>query len=293
MKKDAKKNIPVVKHNKIKGNGYAEGSVLYNKQEAKTAVTSGQQAAAATATSTAIEEGRNKVLIVFCIIGFIFLLLVYAMFQVQIRGKDVNPNFTGAVQLTIRTAIFAFLLGCLVWFPSLHWLTPADFRTKVPLVICLYFFTVIILWSKCTIGMKMFALANAFGGMLAFMNPESQVRFSEGFKIDPSGTAFSTLIATWIACAVSPLVNLFPSVLTSAFLSMKGNSTSASKTTAKLFEDVVEYYGGQNGSVKIELHIKQASNHRGTIDGMGGSIAAAWWECFDMGKYGTIRTLME
>jgi len=354
-KKDAKKNIPVVKHNKIKGGKYAEGSVLYNKQQAKSAIKSGnqqEQAAAATATATVVEEGRNKVLIVFCIIGFIFLLLVYAMFQVQIRGKDVNPNFTGAVQLTIRTAIFAFLLGCLVWFPSLHWLTPADFRTKVPLVICLYFFTVspilgttiqnafaggvgtlwaflmvwfmngvfpggmaegmsmassaaifgwvsfffftfIILWSKCTIGMKMFALANAFGGMLAFMNPESQVRFSEGFKIDPSGTAFSTLIATWIACAVSPLVNLFPSVLTSAFLSMKGNSTSASKATARLFEDVVEYYGGSSASVRIELHIKQASNHRGTIDGMGGSIAAAWWECFDMGKYGTIRTLME
>merc|ERR1719388_499154 len=132
-----------------------------------------------------------------------------------------------------------------------------------------FFFTFIILWSKCGIGMKMFALSNAFGGMLAFMNPESTVKFSEGFTIDPKGTAFSTLIATWIACAVSPLVNLFPSVLTSAFLSMKGSSMSASKTTAKLFEDVVEYYGGRNGSVKIEVHIKHANDLRGTLDGMG------------------------
>ena len=63
-----------------------------------------------------------------------------------------------------------------------------------------FFFTFIILWSKCGIGMKMFALSNAFGGMLAFMNPESTVKFSEGFTIDPKGTAFNTLIATWIAC---------------------------------------------------------------------------------------------
>eukprot|EP00746_Dinoflagellata_sp_MGD_P127810 gnl/MRDRNA2_/MRDRNA2_62303_c0_seq1.p1 gnl/MRDRNA2_/MRDRNA2_62303_c0~~gnl/MRDRNA2_/MRDRNA2_62303_c0_seq1.p1 ORF type:complete len:669 (+),score=129.93 gnl/MRDRNA2_/MRDRNA2_62303_c0_seq1:59-2008(+) len=125
------------------------------------------------------------------------------------------------------------------------------------------------------------------------MNPESTVRFSENFRIDPNGTAFNTLIATVIACAVSPLVNLFPYVLTSAFLSMKDNSTSASKTTARLFEDVVEYYGGSTASVRIELYIKRASNLRATIDGMGGSIGAAWWECFDMGKYGTIRTLME
>jgi hypothetical protein len=353
-KKDAEKDIPKVVHNKKKGKGYAEGSHLYDKQQAKATVKSGKtvKKAEATATATAIEEGRNKVSIVFCIIFVIFLLLVYAMFQVQVRGKDVNPNFTAAVQLTIRTAVFAFFLSCLVWFPSLHWVTPADFQDKVPLVICLYFFTVnpilgttiqnafagalgtlwaflmiwfmngvfpggmapgmsmasapaifgwvsfffftfIILWSKCGIGMKMFALANAIGGMLAFMNPDSTVRFSEGFKIDPRGTMFSTLIATLIACAISPVVNLFPSVLTSAFLSMSGKATSASKTTASLFEDVVEYYGGSAASVRIELHIKHAVDMRATIDGMSGTIAAAWWECFDAGKYGRIRALME
>merc|ERR1719160_100565 len=183
------------------------------------------------------------------------------MFQVQVRGKEINPNFTNAVNLTLRVGVFAFILASLVWFPPLHWITTADFKGKIPLVICLYFFTVspilgttianawagaigtfwaflqmwimngifpggmaegmgpgsatsifgwvnfflflfIILWCKCSIGMKMFALANAIGFQLAFMDPASTAVFSMNFEINPRGVAFSTLIATWIACAV-------------------------------------------------------------------------------------------
>merc|ERR1719160_940601 len=273
------------------------------------------------------------------------------MFQVQVRGKEINPNFTNAVNLTLRVGVFAFILASLVWFPPLHWITTNDFKAKIPLVVCLYFFTVnpilgttianawaggvgtfwaflqmwimngifpggmaegmgagsataifgwvnffvflfIILWCKCSIGMKMFALANAIGFMLAFMNPDSTAKFSEGFRIDIHGTAFNTLIATWIACLVSPLVNIFPSTLSSAFVEMKKASTTVSTTTSKLFDDCVEYYGGSVATVRIETHIKHVKDLRATIDGMGTSIGAAWWECFDAGKYGTIRALM-
>jgi hypothetical protein len=348
---EAKKNIPLVQHNKIKGNGYAEGSVLYNKQQAKDGVQATTAAEQRQQTRAVIRAGADKVLIVFSILGFIFFLVVYAMFLVQVRGKDVNPVFSNAVQLSVRVGVFAFCLASLVWFPPLHWLTTDDFKGKIPLVICLYYFTItpilgstianawagavgtfwaflmmwflngvfpggmapgmsmasataifgwvsffffnfIILWCKCSIGMKMFALANGIGFLLAFMNPDSTVKFSENFTIDPQGTAFNTLLATWFACLISPVVNIFPSMLTSAFMDMKGASTTVSDTTSRLFEDVVEYYGGRSPSVRIETHIKAVKGLRGTIDGMGGSIGAAWWECFDLGKFGTIRALM-
>lgn len=348
---DAEKNIPLVKHNKIKGGKYAEGSVLFNKQEEASKGKTASALSSEEKKRKIIEEGEDKVSVVFCIMGFIFALVVYAMFQVQIRGKDINPVFSDAVSLSIRVGVFAFGLASLIWFPPLHWLTTDDFKAKIPLVICLYYFTVtpilgnticnawagavgtfwafiqmyimngifpgglapgdsmfcaaalfgwanfflflfVILWCKCTIGMKMFALANAIGFMLAFMNPASTVKFSENFQIDPKGTAVNVLMATWLACAISPVVNLFPTFLSSAFMAMRGSSTTVSSTTARLFEEVVEYYGGSSPSVRIETHIKKVNDLRGTIDGMGGTVGAAWWECFDMGKFGTIRALM-
>merc|ERR1719265_2508964 len=97
-------------------------------------------------------------------------------------------------------------------------------------------FTFIFLFVKCGIGMKMFALDTDIGFMLAFLDPNSTLVFSENFTINFSGVAVNTLLATCIACLIAPLVCLIPYPFTSAFMSMKGNAVKASKDTARLFE---------------------------------------------------------
>merc|ERR1719498_1217517 len=85
-------------------------------------------------------------------------------------------------------------------------------------------FTFVVLWCKCGIGTKMFALATDIGFMLAFLDPNSTVKFSENFTIQADGTAVNTLLATCIACMIAPIVNLVPYMHTSAFNNMKAGA---------------------------------------------------------------------
>merc|ERR1719482_825344 len=90
-------------------------------------------------------------------------------------------------------------------------------------------FTFVILFCKCGLGFKMFALATDIGFMLAFLDPASTVPFSENFTISQDGVAVNTLLATCIACLIAPVVNLIPYPFTSAYIDMKGNAVKASK----------------------------------------------------------------
>jgi len=151
----------------------------------------------------------------------------------------------------------------------------------------------VILWCKCGMGMKMFALATDIGFMLAFLDPKSTVPFSENFTISSEGTAVNTMIATFIACVVAPFMNLLPYPMGMAYNAMKANADSASAETARLFSTIVKYYKLSEKSIVFECTIKSSVDFRAKLDAMGGTIGSAWWERFDIGTPGTVRALME
>merc|ERR1719399_1715665 len=244
------------------------------------------------------------------------------------------------------------LLASIVWVPAIRKPFPNQIQARIPLVICLFVFTInpllgtavqnaicgvigtfwaclhmwvmngifpggmkegmsstsataifgwanfliftfLVLWSKCGIGTKMFALATDIGFMLAFLDPKSTLTFSENFTIQSDGVAVNTLLAPCIACLLAPLCNLIPYPFTSAFINMKGNAVKASKDTGRLFEAVIAYYNEKEYSVVIESELKHSRDLRAELDGMGAAVGAAWFERFDMGVAGTIRALME
>jgi hypothetical protein len=149
-----------------------------------------------------------------------------------------NPNFAPALQLAVRCSVLMCLLAAIVWVPVIRKPFPNQIQARIPLVICLFVFTInplmgiaiqnaccgilgtfwaclhmwvmngifpggmkpgmsstsacaifgwvnmlvfmlLVLWSKCGIGTKMFALATDIGFMLAFLNPASTMPFSE------------------------------------------------------------------------------------------------------------------
>merc|ERR1719161_173722 len=244
------------------------------------------------------------------------------------------------------------LLATIVWVPAIRKPFPNQIQARVPLMICLFVFTVnplvgvavqnafcgingtfwacfhmwvmngifpggmkegmsptsacaifgwanfliftfLVLWSKCGIGTKMFALATDIGFMLAFLDPKSTLEFSENFTISHRGTAVNSLLATIIGCAAAPLMNLLPYPMDSAYANMKGAAVNASKGTAKLFGSVIEYYAGTESSVAVESYVKHAVDLRAELDSLGGAIGGAYWEGFDIGTRGTVRALME
>merc|ERR1719159_2013851 len=244
------------------------------------------------------------------------------------------------------------LIATIIWIPAVRRPFPNDIQARIPLVLCLFVFTVnplmgtaiangfagivgtfwaclhmwvmngifpggmkegmsptsataifgwvnflaftfIILFVKCGIGTKMFALATDIGFMLAFLDPKSTLKFSENFTIASDGVAVNTLLATCIACLIAPLMNLIPYPMTIAFNGMKGSAVKASKDTAKLFDAVIAYYNEKEYSVVIESELKHSVDLRAELDGMGAAIGSAWFERFDIGVAGTIRALME
>merc|ERR1740130_299943 len=154
-------------------------------------------------------------------------------------------------------------------------------------------FTFLVLWCKCGLGTKMFALATDIGFMLAFLDPKSTMVFSENFTISHKGTAVNVLLATILGTLAAPLMNLLPYPMSSAYTNMKAASVKASKDTGKLFEAIIAYYGEREASVVVESEVKHAANLRAELNGLGGAIGSAWWEGFDMGNRGTVRALME
>merc|ERR1719333_1515058 len=244
------------------------------------------------------------------------------------------------------------LIGTIIWVPAIRKPFPNDIQARIPLVMCLFVFTVnplmgtavangfagilgtfwaclhmwvmngifpggmkegmsptsataifgwanfliftfLVLWCKCGIGTKMFALATDIGFMLAFLDPKSTLVFSENFTISTQGTAVNTMIATILGCVAAPLMNLLPYPMTTAFSCMKGNAVKAAADTAELFEAIVEYYAGSEASVVVAVEVKHAVDLRAELDGMGGAIGAGWFERFDIGTPGTIRALMD
>merc|ERR1719352_1860727 len=82
-------------------------------------------------------------------------------------------------------------------------------------------FTFLVLFCKCGIGTKMFALATDIGFMLAFLDPASTLAFSENFTISSKGTAVNTMLATILGCLAAPLMNLIPYPMSFASANMK------------------------------------------------------------------------
>merc|ERR1719159_1287616 len=244
------------------------------------------------------------------------------------------------------------LLAAIVWVPAIRKPFPNQIQARIPLVICLFVFTInpllgtaiqncccgivgtfwaclhmwvmngifpggmkegmsptsataifgwanfliftfLVLWCKCGIGTKMFALATDIGFMLAFLDPKSTMPFSENFSISSQGTAVNTMLATILGCLAAPLMNLIPYPLAFAYNNMKDNAVKASKDTAKLFESIIAYYCGSEASVVVESEVKHAVDLRAELDGLGGAIGCSFWEGFDIGTRGNVRALMD
>merc|ERR1719158_1030028 len=211
----------------------------------------------------------------------------------------VNPLMGVAVANGVAGIIGTFWACFHMWF--MNGIYPGGMKPGMsPTSGCAIFgwanflgFTFLFLFIKCGMGMKMFALATDIGFMLAFLDPASTVPFSENFTISAKGTAVNTLLATFIACLIAPLLNIIPYPFSLASNNMKGAAVKASQDTAKLFSAVIAYYNEKEYSVVIESELKHSVDLRKELDGMGGPIGAAWFERFDIGVQGTIRALME
>lgn len=206
----------------------------------------------------------------------------------------INPKLGIAIQLGISGFLGTLWAILHVWF--MYFFFPEGLTSEhSDTSWCAVFgwanfliFLWLLLWCKCGIGMKMFALSYDIGFCLAFLNKSNTATFNG------TGAGLATLTATLVACLAAPLMNLLPYPMSLSYASMKSNAQNASKDTARLFEAAIAYYTGSTGpSIVVETELKHSMDLRALLDGMGGDIGAAWFEGFDAGTRGTVRALMQ
>merc|ERR1719316_1156325 len=210
----------------------------------------------------------------------------------------INPMF-GAVVANAHAGIIGTFIACFNIFMMRGFFpdgVTADSANSSPenivgwldyLLFNLYF-----LMTDSRMGTRMFAMACHTGFMLAFLNPLDQSVYSKNFKINPNGIAVSSFIGIAAGSLLAILAMCLPYPWGFAFNTMKGNATSATKDTARLFVAAVKYFSGDHATVLIEQQLAQTATLRAKLDGMGGAIGGAWDECFDLGNSGTVRALM-
>merc|ERR1719310_570621 len=87
--------------------------------------------------------------------------------------------------------------------------------------------------------------------------------------------------------------NLFPWVQDTAFSAMSASAKDSAKDMGALLKVAVKYYSGSKPSIVIHAATKKSRDLRAQLDTLGGAIAGAYFEGFDMGVRGTIRKLTE
>merc|ERR1719502_1355539 len=80
-----------------------------------------------------------------------------ALEKMEDIGSSGGSNFSAALQLAVRTSVWMCLLATIVWVPAIRQPFPNQIQARIPLVICLFVFTINPLMGQ--------ALANAIGGI--------------------------------------------------------------------------------------------------------------------------------
>merc|ERR1719502_1411821 len=80
-----------------------------------------------------------------------------ALEKMEDIGSSGGSNFSAALQLAVRTSVWMCLLATIVWVPAIRQPFPNQIQARIPLVICLFVFTVNPLMGQ--------AIANAIGGI--------------------------------------------------------------------------------------------------------------------------------
>merc|ERR1719160_1289848 len=193
------------------------------------------------------------------------------------------------------------ILASIIWIPAIRKPFPNQIQGMVPLLICLFVFTV-----NPMVGT---ALGNAIAGIngtfwacfhMWFMNGIFPGGMKEGMSPTSACAIFGWAnfliflwLTLWCKCGLGTkmfflathigFMLAFLNPMSFAYTTMKGNAVKASTDTAKLFTFIIDYYCGSEGSVVVESCVKHAGDLRAELDGMGGPIGAAWFEGFDLG----------
>lgn len=154
-------------------------------------------------------------------------------------------------------------------------------------------FNFIFLVLDCQNKTRIFAIAQNMASILAFLDPDNKISFSKNFEVTWSGAAVRGFVGCTFGAVFALLVMLVPYPFGVAFPSMRSNASKATADMAKMFILATSYCNGREKTLRIEQHMRELQKLREQIDGMEGSIVAAFEERSDIGSSGVVRGFMQ
>jgi hypothetical protein len=156
--------------------------------------------------------------------------------------------------------------------------------------IALVFFS---MWLNISKTLRMFILSYQVYFAMDFMNPANADVYNKSWSITWDAFTVTTLATSFLGVLAAVFVPLLPAPR--PVLATK-NAEAAAQGVVTHFCDcmdhLVDYFKGSAKSVTIVAREKEISEVTSFIGGLQGTVDGMWWETFDIGKWGSVRTML-
>jgi len=146
------------------------------------------------------------------------------------------------------------------------------------------------LWIDVDVNVKIFALGWTVFFVITFANPSVTLAPIVYWSLH-SGMA-CIMCVTSVGCLGAVLAFVLPYPRTAMNHARKQAARSA-REVAGLFAFVAMYYSGKEKTIAVYMWQNQIKALHREIHSMGDDLDAAWWEGFDIGRFGTTRHLLQ
>lgn len=147
------------------------------------------------------------------------------------------------------------------------------------------------LWLNTSNNFRLFYVCYQCYFYMEFVNPNSVVIYNTSWAINWDSYLVTTLCTTAYGAVLAIICMVLPYPIR-ASNAAKGSALSTVNSLNKLMDFCVDYYNGQDRSVKIFQGEGMAVGLRNAVQGMGDDIDGMWWEGFDKGRSGQSRELL-
>jgi hypothetical protein len=125
---------------------------------------------------------------------------------------------------------------------------------------------------------------------MSFLNPQSSTHIARSFsEIAFKDGLIAPLIGTMVGCCMSLFTSLVPYPLL-AFGEAQDLALEVAWALGHQWDQTVSYYTSGSSSLEGEVIAGTTGRLSDTISSLEACVQCSWWECFDLGRPGRVRT---
>merc|ERR1719409_1853753 len=153
------------------------------------------------------------------------------------------------------------------------------------------FFVLFLMFLNFDPLLRIIGLVTFIGLWMMFLDP-GQDAFASGFTLSLSGAPVAGFIVAVIGVTSAVVVSMVPYPYW-AMEKAQGSARGIAKELCETWAAVIDFYCADAAKpYETSQVLKNMRELAGVVDGLGGHVGNAWWECFGMGSWQKARTML-